>query len=185
MGVSGSGIVTNTTVASVSGNNLTLSVAATAGVNVTLTFLPPNYSAWAGDAADSTPNNGDYGSSIGPTTFQALPNTPVTVTLPLYPLNLSVTDNPAAGVVSLLQVVDSGGGDTMTLNGTSGSVRTGLPLGQYEIEATDAGNSSVFIGTNDPVYVWILPNGVCPTTGTPLTSPCPTPISTAIAVTVG
>ena len=109
--------------------------------------LPPNYSAWAGDAADSSPTNGDYGSSIGPTTFQAISNASVTLNLPLYPLNLTVTDAGGAGTVTALQVVDAGGGDTMALNGTSGSVKTGLPLGQYEIEAIDTGNRSVYIGS--------------------------------------
>jgi hypothetical protein len=84
-----------------------------------------------------------------------------------------------------LQVVDAGGGDTMALNGTSGSVKTGLPLGQYEIEAIDTGNRSVYIGSSSPVYVWVTPTGWCSTTDSPLSTPCSTPSTTAVAVTVG
>ena len=159
-----------------------------------VTGTTPNYSAWAGDAADSSPSNGDYGATLLPTSFQAVSNTPVTITLPVYPLTLTVTVNSDAGTVSALQVTDSGGGDTMTLNGTSGNVATGLPLGQYEILATGNGtNDAVSSGPalpppnppNSPVFVWITPTGVCTSTDAPLTVPCATPSTSPIAVTVG
>ncbi len=157
----------------------------------TVTGATPNYSAWAGDAADSSPTNGDYGSTVLPTSFQGLSNTSLAITLPVYPLTLTVTDvtgSGGAGTVSQLQVIDSGGGDTMKLNGTTGTVATGLPLGQYEIEAVDTGNETVSSGAstpNSPVYVWITPTGVCTKVDAPLTDPCATPSTSPIAVTVG
>ena len=95
-----------------------------------VTGTNPNYSAWAGDQADSEPSyqdsNGDavYGSDVA-TSFQALSNTTGTITLPVYPLTLSLTLKSDAGTVTKLTAVDAGGGDTMTLNGTSGTVCDG------------------------------------------------------------
>ena len=112
-----------------------------------VTGTNPNYSAWAGDQADSEPSyqdsNGDavYGSDVA-TSFQAMSNTTGTITLPVYPLTLTVAALKIdAGTVTKLTAVDAGGGDTMTLNGTSGTVATGLPLGQFQILATVSGSN--------------------------------------------
>jgi hypothetical protein len=180
-------IASGTYVVSISGNTLTLSAAATAAGTVTLTFLPPNYTAWAGDQADSSPTNGDYGAADA-TSFQDLGTTSNgTLTLPVYPLTLSLTVKSDAGTVSALTATDSGGGDTMTLNGTSGTSATGLPLGQFEIEASGSGsNDTVSSGGSYPVYVWMLPTGVCEQAGSPITNPTTcTPSTSPISVTVG
>jgi hypothetical protein len=161
----------------------------------TVTGSVPNYSAWAGDQADSIPTytdpNGDaiYSPDL-PTTFQAVANGAGTLTLPVYPLSLKLTVLGAAGTVTSMTVEDAGGGGTFNLNPTSGSTyannatsATGLPLGQYEIFAADTGGNT----TVSPNYVWILPSGVCTATGIMTGGPpssC-TPSTSAIPVTVG
>jgi len=152
-----------------------------------VTGTTPNYSAWAGDQADSSPTyNGDYG-LIFPFGFQAVSNTPVTIELPVYPLVLNLSVQADAGTLSAVTVTDSGGGDTMTLNKISSTqYAAGLPLGQFVIQATDTGSSNkVSSGSTSPVYVWILPTGVCVSTGAPLSAPCPSPVTSPIGVTVG
>ena len=121
--MTGTGVPSNTTVLAISGNTLTLSANATVSGTTTLTFLPPNYSAWAGDQADSAPSyNSDYGADVA-TSFQDVgPSSNGTLTLPVYPLQLTVTVTSGAGTVSGLTVADAGGGDTIALNGTSGTV---------------------------------------------------------------
>lgn len=194
-GISGNNVANGTTVVSVSGNTLTMSANATASGSTTLTFLPPNTYAWAGDAPVSEPDNGDYG-SLQPTAFQALSGNAVTLTLPLYPLELTV--KWASGVnVSAMQVADSNGGDTMNLNSVSStpssgsSWNTGLPLGQYQLEATNTGTQGVNYGssgTTSPVYVWVTPTGVCVQAGSTMTT-CTSSSSSfttsPITVTVG
>jgi hypothetical protein len=118
-----------------------------------------------------------YGSDL-PTTFQALPSGSGPETALVYPLVLNVSLGSGHGTVSTLTAGDAGGGDTFTLNGTSGTVSTGLPLGQFQIGATGTGNVSVSL------YVWILPNGVC-SSSSEMSQPCSTPVTTSIPVTVG
>jgi len=148
----------------------------------TVTGTTPNYSLWAGDQADSNPTyqvagSAVYGSDL-PTTFQALPSGSGPETALVYPLVLNVSLGSGHGTVSTLTAGDAGGGDTFTLNGTSGTVSTGLPLGQFQIGATGTGNVSVSL------YVWILPNGVC-SSSSEMSQPCSTPVTTSIPVTVG
>jgi hypothetical protein len=151
----------------------------------TVSGASPNYSVWAGDQDDSIPTyevNGSavYGSDI-PTAFQSLPSGVGQVTVPVYPLALKLTI--PSGTVSTMTAADAGGGDTFTLNSTSGSSylnngtsATGLPLGQFQIQATGTG-----VSVN--LYVWILPSGVCSST-TQMATPCSTPTTSPIAVTV-
>ena len=75
----------------------------------------------------------------------------------------------------------------MALYGTSGTVRTGVPLGQFEIQAAGTGNDAVTLtsGGAGPVFVWVLPTGVCVTPDSPATDPCTTPSTAPVAVTVG
>jgi len=156
----------------------------------TVTGAAPNYSAWAGDQADSEPSyNGDYGGDVA-TSFQALSGTVGPLVLPVYPLSLTVTVKADAGSVSGLTVIDSGG-EALALNGIAGGTSaSGLPLGQYQIQATVTGSNptvSLTTGGSHPVYVWILPTGICESS-TPYTSsdsPCSSPSTTALAVTVG
>jgi hypothetical protein len=149
----------------------------------TVTGTTPNYSIWAGDQSDSIPTyqdaNGDavYPSDL-PTTFQSLPSGSGTLSVPVYPLVLTVTLGSGHGTVSGLTAADAGGGDTFALNGTSGTVSTGLPLGQFQIAATGTGNVSVSL------YVWVFPTGVCTSSSVITTLPCTTTTS-AIPVTVG
>lgn len=168
---------------------------ATGGFSSTLPFqtallfpgpaTTPNYSAWAGDQADAEPSyDGDYGADVA-TSFTASSGAAVTVTLPVYPLSLTVTKvNSDAGTLSAFTAADVGGGATLSWP-ASGSSAVGLPLGQFEIGAVVSGtNSTVSSGGSSPVYVWILPTGVCESS-TPLTSPCSSPSTSAISVTVG
>lgn len=147
-----------------------------------VTGTTPNYSIWAGDAADSSPtyldSSGDdvYGSAT-PTTFQAVANGSGILTVPVYPLTLTVTLGSGHGSVSSYTASDVGGGETFTLNGTGATVATGLPLGQFQIQATGTGNVSMSL------YVWIFPTGECSSSSL-MTSPC-TPSGSAIPVTVG
>ncbi|MGA2528185.1 MAG: prepilin-type N-terminal cleavage/methylation domain-containing protein [Acidimicrobiales bacterium] len=198
--ISGTGIPTGDTVLTISSNTLTMSVAATASATGTLTFLPPpNYTAWAGDAPDSAPGSGNYGTSLQPVGFQAFSGTAVTITLPLYPLLLNVQLVTAqSGTVTGMQVADSSGGDTMNLIGSPGfgsvagsPVNTGLPLGQYQLAAAGTGsNDNVYYGGSSPTYVWVIATGVCVRAGSSMTS-CTsssanyTAEPTAITVTVG
>ena len=151
----------------------------------TVTGASPNYSAWAGDQADSIPTfsvNGSaaYGTDT-PTVFQSQPNGSGTLTLPVYPLSLTLTI--PSGTVSAMTAADAGGGDTFALNPTSGTLSnggtsaTGLPIGQFHIQGTWSA------GVFPTLYVWILPSGVCSST-TEMTAPCTTPTTSAIAVTV-
>jgi Tfp pilus assembly protein PilX len=138
----------------------------------------PNYSAWAGDQADSEPSA--YGAVA--TSLQALSGTTGTLQLPVYSVKLTVT----SGSVTSFTASDYGGGDTLALNGISGTFATGLPLGQFQIQAAN-GN------TNEPVtlqgssssglYVWVTPTGVC-ASQTPLTSPCVQSSMTTSAISV-
>ncbi len=120
MGVTGTGVPSNATVLAISGNTVTLSANATVSSTTTLTFLPPNYSAWAGDQADSAPSyNSDYGADVA-TSFQDVgPSSNGTLTLPVYPLTLNVTSATRRGTVSGLTAADAGGGDTLALNLTA------------------------------------------------------------------
>ena len=255
--ISGSGIQSGTTVSSISGNTLTMSLAATATGTATLSFsgftIPPpapyipitvqslsllcsaraaetcvlgnptgtipafnsntsslqtallypgptvtgsapNYSAWSGDQADSQPSyqdsngNSIYGSDTA-TTFQALPNTSGSLTLPVYPLVLKLTINADAHTVTALTASDAGGGDTFSLYGTSGSTfasngtsSTGLPLGEFQLQATvsSGGNNAV-----SPSYVWILPTGVCTSSNVNIDAANCTPSISTLAVTIG
>jgi len=140
-----------------------------------------NYSAWSGDQVDSEP--GQYSPAGYQTSFQALSGTPVTltatagiVTLPVYPLTLKVTSGTATGFTA----TDV---DTMALNGHSGTFATGLPLGQFEIEATGTGGVNE---TVSPAWVWITPTGVCSYSSESDigSNPCSTPLTSAISVTV-
>lgn len=142
-----------------------------------------NYTAWAGDQADSIPTNGDYGSSTLPKSFVANSDTTGSVTLPVYPLVLNVTAGSGV-VVTALNATDAGGGDTLTINPVvAGTSSTGLPLGQFELSVTDTGGTSTLsTGGSSPVYVWILPTGVC-VSSIEMSSPCSSPSTTAIAVT--
>ena len=81
------------------------------------------------------------------------------MTLPVYPLTLSVTRQEWECPNSALTVTDAGGGDTIALNSPLHlivwNVRTGLPLGQFEIQATGKRlNDAVTLtsGANGPVY---------------------------------
>jgi hypothetical protein len=133
-----------------------------------------NYTAWAGDAADSSPNGGEYASTALPTALEVSSGSSVPVGLAVYPLELTIN-----GTVTAMSVVDAAGGDTMTLYGTTNSTtacgtatsppaafRTGyvsctaLPLGQFELEATNGSTTR----TVSPAYVWITPSGVCDST---------------------
>ena len=74
MPVTGTGIAAGTIVSMISGNTLTLSANATATGTATLTFVAPNYSAWAGDQANSAPSyNSDYmyDNALSPTSRRA------------------------------------------------------------------------------------------------------------------
>ncbi len=158
----------------------------------------PDYTAWAGDQADSEPFWLDssgvavYGST-SPTSFTAsATTTSATVTLPVYPLSLTVTTKSGVTLTGLT-AQDAGGGDTIALNPVSGGgSATGLPLGQFLLGAVvSSGASTVTLtagGTSStntaPVYVWILPNGVC-TSSTILTTPCSSPSTSAITVQIG
>jgi hypothetical protein len=149
----------------------------------TVTGSTPNYLAWAGDQSDSEPtDSGLYGASAVATSFQAVSGGSGTLTLPVYPLNLSITLGSGHGTLTGLSVLDTGGGDTMTLNGTSTPVDTGLPLGEFQLETTGTGNVTPTSGS--PTYFWMTPTGVCAST-TALSAPCSTPSTSAIAVTIG
>lgn len=149
----------------------------------TVAGTTPNYSIWAGDQADSSPtyqapSTGTpvYGTDL-PTTFQSLASGSGTLNVSVYPLVLNVTLGSGHGTVSSLTAADVSGGDTFTLNGTSGTVSTGLPLGQFVISATGTGNVSFNL------YVWIFPTGVCSSSSV-ISLPC-TPSTSTIPVTVG
>ena len=158
-----------------------------------VTGTNPNYSAWAGDQADSEPSyqdsNGDavYGSDVA-TSFQAVVEHDRNDHVARLPAHAhSGTLKSDAGTVTKLTAVDAGGGDTMTLNGTSGTVATGLPLGQFQILATVSGSNpavSVTSSHTTPVYVWMLPTGYCESSS-PQAAPCSSPLTTALGVTVG
>ncbi|MGH9172200.1 MAG: type IV pilus modification PilV family protein [Acidimicrobiales bacterium] len=144
--------------------------------------VTPNYSMWAGDQIDSEPN--EYG--LVATSLTATSGALVSVTVPVYPLNLTVTENADAGTGIVLTATDSGGGDTITLNSvTSGASDTGLPLGQYLLQATNNTDTSetVSSGGKTPAYVWVLPTGVCES-NVVASTPCASP-KTSIAVTIG
>jgi len=162
-----------------------------------VTGVTPNYYAWAGDQADSIPTWQDqngvsvYTTDV-PTSLQILSNTtgtPATCTtgiltaicLPVYPLNITLTVKSGT-TVTALSAADASGGDTLTLNKISGtSYQTGLPLGQFQLQATGTGN----YGTVSPAYIWILPNGVCTFSSNQSTPAGCTPSTSAIAVTIG
>ncbi len=112
----------------------------------------------------------------------------MTVTLPVYPLTLTVTVKSDAGTLNSLTATDAGGGDTLTLNGVkSGTSATGIPLGQFELGAAATGsNHTVSSGGNSPVYVWMLTNGYCESSSA-MSQPCTgSAIKTAaLAVQVG
>jgi hypothetical protein len=162
-----------------------------------VTGVTPNYYAWAGDQADSIPTWQDpnnvavYGTDT-PTSFQVISNTtgtPATCTsgiltalcLPVYPLNLTLTVKSGT-TVTAMSVADSSGGDTFSLNKISGtSYQTGLPLGEFQLEATGTGNNA----NVSPSYVWILPSGVCTFSSVQTTPAGCTPSTSAIAVTIG
>jgi hypothetical protein len=142
----------------------------------------PNYSAWAGDQADSEPfyvdgsGTTDYPGDVA-TSFTAGSASSLSITLPVYPLSLSVTGSPTT-----LTATDAAGGDTITLQPVvSGKSATGLPLGQFALSATTAsGAASV-----SPAYVWITPTGQCSSSQLMLTPSNGTCSTSPIAVTVG
>ncbi|MGH9291618.1 MAG: hypothetical protein ACRDZ6_02395 [Acidimicrobiales bacterium] len=140
----------------------------------------PDYSAWAGDQADSSPGSGFYPSDVA-TSFTATSGVPLNLTLPVYPLSLTLTVKSDAGTLTSLTATDAPSGDTVTLNSPSGGTSaTGMPLGQFELSAVTTGTSS----TVSPAYVWVLPTGVCSST-TVMTQPCASPSVSSVAVTVG
>lgn len=147
-----------------------------------VTGSTPNYSAWAGDQSDSEPSDSGFYGTTTPTSFQAVSGGSGTLTLPVYPLTLTITLGSGHGTLSGMSVLDTGGGDTMTLNGTSGTVATGLPLGEFQLETTGTGNVTPASGSD--TYFWMTPTGVCGST-TVMTSPCSSPSTSAIAVTIG
>lgn len=140
----------------------------------------PNYSLWAGDAADSVPGYmGYYGTAVA-TSASITAGATSSVILNVYPLTLALTIQSAAGTVSALSVTDASGGDTMALNYTTNATTsaTGLPLGQFLLQATLTGTQSISVH-----YIWILPNGVC-SSASYMSSPCTSPSTSSVAVTI-
>jgi hypothetical protein len=188
MDVSGAGIAVGTVVGSISGNTLKLSQFATATATaVALTFSSPNYVAWAGNEPDNNPSYGGYYGSAFPASFSVCPLSATSSTCPasaavmaLYSLSITVTSHTT--VTGFTATDTSGSGGTLTLNGDSGTFSTGLPLGEYEVQATDATTNEAITysgASSSGLYVWVLPTGVCwaddittdPTSCTPSTSP--------------
>lgn len=128
----------------------------------------PNYSIWAGNAADSDPGyDNDYGTDVP--TSATVGSSSLTVTLPVYPLTLTnITGTPS------LTAQDVTGGSVITLNAVSGGKSaTGLPLGQFEIFQNGSQTPSV--------YVWITPSGVC-SSSSQITSICSSPSTGSVAI---
>ncbi|MGO8724222.1 MAG: prepilin-type N-terminal cleavage/methylation domain-containing protein [Acidimicrobiales bacterium] len=133
------------------------------------TATATTYSAWTGDQVDSDPGVGNE------TSFQATSGTPVTITLPVYPLQITVTSGAATGFTA----TDV---DTMTVPGTSNTYAAGLPLGQFQLGATNLSTTK----TVSPAAVWITAAGVCQyssLSAIPAT-PCSSPSTTGISVSV-
>ena len=116
------------------------------------------YSLWAGDAADANPlysvsGTRTYGSA-NPTTLMTVAGQTPTVSLPVYPLTVSVS-NPSACTGALTATETQGQEITYTLNAlSSGTSATGMPLGQYVLGA----NSGCSLSST--VYVWVTPTGI-------------------------
>ena len=133
------------------------------------TTAATTYSAWTGDQVDSDPGVGSE------TSFQAASGTAVTITLPVYPLQITVTSGTATGFTA----TDV---DTMTVPGTSNTYAAGLPMGQFQLGATNLSTTK----TVSPAAVWITAAGVCTYSSLSAipTTPCSSPSTTGISVSV-
>jgi hypothetical protein len=126
-------------------------------LNTTQMLLYPftsGYSIWSGDMVESNPGDAPSGTPIyAPDSAVTLPitllSTTASVIVPVYPLNLTVTLGSATPTATEID----GAAYVYTLNPVSGGTSaTGIPLGQYQI------NAPSMVGS---LFVWITPTGTC------------------------
>jgi hypothetical protein len=133
------------------------------------------YSIWSGDMVESNPGDAPSGLPIyAPDSAVTLPITVGSITasvlVPVYPLSLKIV----SGATTPTATEIDGAAYVYTLNpDTLGTSATGMPLGQYQINAP---------GMVGSLFVWITPTGTC-SSPTQLTVLCPSPSTAQITVT--
>jgi len=124
---------------------------------------------WTGDQPDSAPSAyGSYTPAPSPCVIDTVSGNAVSVYLPVYPLKLTV-QGPAS---TLTATEVAGGGVPITLNLSSGTSLTSVPLGEYLLSHDNG-------GTVNPAYVWVTPKGWCAGSAPPTSVPSQAACSSA------
>ncbi len=147
---------------------------------------PDTYAIFAGGCTDADPNGISTGSSpqpfYPPATYPNIASAVVvtasgtsTATVPLYPLNLQITNKSTGAAItnatstSSPTAVAGGGGNcsqgtpTYTLNAVSAGISdTAVGLGELVISATVTSGAKTMSGT---ATVWVKPDGIYPVSG--------------------
>jgi Tfp pilus assembly protein PilV len=133
--------------------------------DITSMLLYPyaSYSAWAGETPESAPGWQVSGSPVYPGAAPATqiavagPGATTSVTLPVYPLTVQVSNAGKFPGATLTATEVDALSLPFTLNPVDGSGTsvTGLPLGQYVV--TSSGGA---LTATSPAYVWVTPTGV-------------------------